>query len=198
MEEHKQGNPVSRRDALKTIAAGVGVAATLPVLSGEAEAASLQQSAAAANAPAFPSFFNEHQAKTVEILTELIIPADDRSPGAKEAKVVEYIDYSVGQLFNEIKTLWKDGLTALDELCQNQFTKPFVELTHDQQVSVLRDISKNEYRPQTTLERFFRELKDRTVFGYYTSKIGIHQELKYKGNVYLREFQGCTHPEHQA
>jgi hypothetical protein len=195
MEKHKQDNPVSRREALKTIAVGVGVAATLPVVSGEAETAVFEQSATAV---AFPSFFNQHQAKTVEVLTELIIPADDRSPGAKEAKVVEYIDYSVGQQSDDTKTLWRNGLAALDEHCQKQFSKPFVGLTQDQQVSVLRDISQNERRPQTTLERFFRELKDRTIFGYYTSKIGIHQELKYQGNVYLREFQGCTHPEHQA
>jgi hypothetical protein len=37
-----------------------------------------------------------------------------------------------------------------------------------------------------------------TIDGYYTSKIGIHQELEYQGNTALAEFEGCTHPEHQA
>jgi hypothetical protein len=37
-----------------------------------------------------------------------------------------------------------------------------------------------------------------TIDGYYTSEIGIKQELKYKGNTYLKEFKGCTHPEHQS
>jgi hypothetical protein len=37
-----------------------------------------------------------------------------------------------------------------------------------------------------------------TVDGYYTSSIGIHQELRYQGNAYLKEFIGCTHPEHRS
>ena len=38
--------------------------------------------------------------------------------------------------------------------------------------------------------------KDATIRGYYTSEIGIHRELTYQGNKFLREFVGCTHPEH--
>jgi hypothetical protein len=52
-------------------------------------------------------------------------------------------------------------------------------------------------KPQTLEERFFKAIKNMTIDGYYTSKIGIHQELQYKGNTYLKEFKGCTHPEHQ-
>ena len=33
--------------------------------------------------------------------------------------------------------------------------------------------------------------KQATVHGYYTSEIGIHQELRYKGNKVLLEFVGC-------
>jgi hypothetical protein len=48
-----------------------------------------------------------------------------------------------------------------------------------------------EQDPKTAPERFFRELKWRTVRAYYTSKIGIHLEQEYKGNVYQRgEFAG--------
>ena len=42
--------------------------------------------------------------------------------------------------------------------------------------------------------RFFRELKHLTVRGYYTSKIGIHDEMEYKGNRLLLEFAGCDDP----
>jgi hypothetical protein len=48
------------------------------------------------------------------------------------------------------------------------------------------------------LERFFVTLKRMTINGYYTSKIGIHQDLQYIGNEYLSDFQGCTHPGHQG
>ena len=42
--------------------------------------------------------------------------------------------------------------------------------------------------------RFFRDLKNLTIQGYYTSKIGIHDELEYKGNRILVEYVGCDDP----
>ena len=43
-----------------------------------------------------------------------------------------------------------------------------------------------ERDPKTPMDRFFRELKQWTARGYYTSKIGIHLDQEYKGNVYQR------------
>jgi hypothetical protein len=45
---------------------------------------------------------------------------------------------------------------------------------------------------------FFALLEERTIQGYYTSEIGIHQELRYKGQKLLTEFVGCSHPEHMG
>ena len=56
---------------------------------------------------------------------------------------------------------------------------------------MLQTISRNERAPQTPLETFFVMAKQATIHGYYTSKIGIHQELRYKGNQFLKEFVGC-------
>jgi hypothetical protein len=52
--------------------------------------------------------------------------------------------------------------------------------------------------PASALGEFFLALKQMTVNGYYTSEIGIHQDLEYVGNTYLAAFPGCDHPEHQA
>ena len=54
-----------------------------------------------------------------------------------------------------------------------------------------------EPEPKTRVERFFARLKLMTVDGYYTSAIGIHRELEYKGNAVLTEFPGCGHEEHK-
>lgn len=51
-----------------------------------------------------------------------------------------------------------------------------------------------EAQPQTGLERFFLTLKQMTVDGYYSSEVGIHQDLEYQGNTYVAEFPGRTHP----
>jgi hypothetical protein len=48
----------------------------------------------------------------------------------------------------------------------------------------------NEKEPKTEEEKFFRELKSTTIHGYYTSEIGIHQEMEYKGNVLQQEYAG--------
>ena len=59
---------------------------------------------------------------------------------------------------------------------------------------VLERASVGEAKPQTELERFFVTLKQMTVVGYYSSEIGIHQDLEYQGNTDVSEFPECTHP----
>ena len=49
----------------------------------------------------------------------------------------------------------------------------------------------------TMVSHFFQQLKDMTVEGFYTSKIGLIDVLDYQGMNYMADFPGCTHPEHQ-
>jgi hypothetical protein len=197
---------MTRREAIKGIGAGVGVIATLPVLGAAAAAEEqtshdhMQHGPAGAKADDKPQplkFFTEEENKALIEMTERIIPADDNSPGAKAARVNEYIDLIVSVSPDEVKKSWKDGLTAVNNKSRDMFGKEFAAASEADQVKLLTEISKNERSPQTAEERFFRTIKSATIDGYYTSKIGIHQELKYKGNAYLKEFVGCTHPEHQ-
>lgn len=196
---------LTRRDAIKTIGAGVGVIASLPVLGRSAGAQELAshdhahhtgQATAAAKAEPL-KFFTEEENRTVIEMSERIIPADEHSPGAKAARVSEYIDLVVSESPEGTKKTWRDGLAAINKMSRDKFGKPFADSTIDQQIELLKEISKNERSPQTVEERFFRTIKYAAVDGYYTSEIGIHKELQYKGNSYLKEFTGCTHPEHQ-
>jgi len=193
---------VTRRDAIKTIGVGVGVIASLPVLGNSQQLASHDHSThgaqSAAPAKAQPlKFFTEEENQTVIEMTERIIPADDHSPGAKAARVNEYLDLVVSESTEVTKQTWREGLAAINKMSRDKFGKAFAEASADQQISLLTGISKNERSPETVEERFFRTIKYGAVDGYYTSEIGIHKELHYKGNSYLKEFTGCTHPEHQ-
>ena len=196
---------VTRRDAIKTIGVGVGVIASLPVLGNGAGAQELashdhshHSAQAAAPAKAQPlKFLTEEENKTVIEMSERIIPADDHSPGAKAAQVNAYIDLVVSESPDPTRQAWREGLAAINKMSRDKFAKPFADASAEQQIDLLKEISKNERSPQTVEERFFRTIKYATVDGYYTSEIGIHKELKYKGNSYLKEFTGCTHPEHQ-
>lgn len=200
----EQKDNLTRREAIKTIGVSVGVIATLPVLGANAAA---QQSAhehmhtatqTATDARPQPlKFFTAEENRTVIELSERIIPADDSSPGAKAARVSEYIDLVVSESPDATKQNWRDGLAAVNKLSRDKFKQGFADASVEQQIDLLKEISKNERTPTTVEERFFRTIKNATIDGYYTTEIGIHKELKYKGNAYLKEFVGCTHPEHQ-
>jgi len=68
--------------------------------------------------------------------------------------------------------------------------RPFMRASQDQRDAVLTRMASKESSPERPEEKFFVELKSSVARAYYTSKIGIHGELEYKGNTYLREFAG--------
>ena len=180
---------LTRRDAIKTLAAGIGAAVIVPLV---------PRAAGAATPGPDLKFLTPGQHHTVDALAEAILPADDRSPGARAARVADYIDFALSESTAQTRAAWTDGLAALDAASVAQFGKPFADAAADQQTTLLTAVAANEFAPTTPLESFFQEAKSKTIFGYYTSEIGIHQELKYKGNQYLPEFVGCDHPEHLA
>ena len=186
---------VSRRDALKTFAATLGAASLSEAA--WAQALAIRSQAAARTGPGL-AFLTAPQHRLVDVLTELIIPADDRSPGASAAKVADFIDLLLSGAADEEQQIWRDGLAALDVLAAARGQHPFTECSASQQAAILTEISRREMDPHTTVEKLFALLKERTIQGYYTSEIGIHTELGYKGNKFLTEFLGCTHPEHMA
>ena len=138
-----------------------------------------------------PKFFSNEEFAMLDELAELIIPADDHSPGARAAWVAAYLDERLAESVEEqSKKRWQNGLKRIDALSHDMHGKPFLEATPDQRVAVLSRLAKNEKNPQTAEEQFFVELKFATADAYYSSKIGIHQEMEYKGNVLLPEFTG--------
>jgi hypothetical protein len=191
-----------RRQWLKTSATALG-AAVLPLAG--AAAKDLQTPprnapATAAGAPpagegetkASVRFFTPAQHALVEELSETIIPADSHSGGAKAAKVVDFIEQTIRESTDdEQKTLWREGLRLIESMSQHYNGKSFVAASSEERIAVLKVLSDNEHMTELPEVRFFKELKHLTVRGYYTSKIGIHDELEYKGNRILQEFVGC-------
>jgi hypothetical protein len=198
MSGHEHTSTVTRRDAIKSLALGVGGALAAPRLSEAAWAQAVAVRQQGAGTAAGLQFFTEAQHRTVDVLSELIIPTDEHSPGASAAKVADFIDLLLSGVSDEDQTIWQRGLEALDKTAKGRWKHPFADCTVEQQTMLLTEMSRREDEPRTALEKLFVELKERTIQGYYTSEIGIHQELGYKGNQFLEEFVGCTHPEHGA
>ncbi|MGH9502138.1 MAG: gluconate 2-dehydrogenase subunit 3 family protein [Terriglobales bacterium] len=154
------------------------------------------------SSPYVPQFFKPQEFSNIEILTEMIIPHDDK-PGAKDARVAEYIDFLV---FSSVEFQpglqrdWTDGLALLEQLCQKEFGRAFAELGDAQRHNLMTSMSLPEVDPHARHEgfAFFRLLKETTVEGFYTSRPGLIDTLEYQGLTYLAEFPGCTHPEHQS
>jgi Gluconate 2-dehydrogenase subunit 3 len=187
-----------RRQWLKTSATVLGASLLpLPAIAAEtsqAEAAQPtpqeKQPAAEATLPAH--FFTPAQHALVDDLCETIIPADTHSGGAKAAKVADYIDQTLRESFDDSqKALWREGLRLVDIMSQHYSGKPFVTASPEERIAVLTVLSDNDHMTDLPEVRFFIELKRLTVRGYYTSKIGIHDELEYKGNRILQEYVGC-------
>jgi Gluconate 2-dehydrogenase subunit 3 len=179
---------VSRRTALKAL--GTGAVALLPPLSNEGLLA-FARIQAGKGAPT-PKVLSASEFATLEAFVETIIPGDERSPGAKEARVADYIDLLLSESDDEIALQWMGGLAALDQEATSRFRLPFVRLSAAQMDAILAHISAKELEPETPLEQFFAMTKQATIRGYYTSEIGIHRELRYKGNQFLQEFVGCA------
>jgi len=188
---------ITRREATKILASAAG-APLLPQLpSSGARPHHLPVSPSRKTGPWVPKFFNAHQNETVTALAELIIPQTE-TPGAKAAKVNEFIDLVLGEENPKVQQEFLRGLDWIDLKSKRLFSLRFAELKPEQQKTLLdgiADDANTEAEDQVGVS-FFKNVKARTVFAFYTSEIGIHQELQYKGLDYLTEFPGCSHPEH--
>lgn len=143
-------------------------------------------------------FFSTAQNELLDRLSEIIIPADERSPGAHEARVSYFIDLMVANSHKTVQQEWTSGLQAVEEEAHQRFQASFVKCTAAQQDQIVAAMAANEGKPASQLERFFERLKLMTVNGYYTSAIGIHKDLQYIGNTALPTYHGCTHEEHKT
>jgi Gluconate 2-dehydrogenase subunit 3 len=193
-----------RRQWLKISATVLG-AAVLPLTGAAAEDLQAPPRNAPATAGSPPPgeaeaksgarFFTPAQHTLVEELSETIIPADSHSGGAKAAKVADFIEQTIRESTDEQqKTLWREGLRLIESMSQHYNGKSFVAASNEEKIVVLKVLSDNEHMTEIPEVEFFKELKHLTVRGYYTSKIGIHDDLEYKGNRILQEFVGCDDP----
>jgi hypothetical protein len=193
-------NPIDlrqdRRQWLKTSATVLGaMLLPLPAVAAEpsqAETPSASPEAKPAEAKSAARFLTAAQHALVDELSETIIPADTHSGGAKAARVADYIDQVLRESPDDAqRALWREGLHLVDVMSQHYHGKSFVDASPEDRISVLKILSDNDRMTDLPEVRFFIELKRLTVRGYYTSKVGIHDELEYKGNRILQDFVGC-------
>jgi len=164
--------------------------------------------------PYKPLFFSPQHYRMVEHLAEMIIPADD-TPGAKQAGVAEFIDFMVAnrvpvsarrdvrstqdaiELGNEAQNRFLSGLDWMNARSKSEFGHEFMDCAPEQQKSLLEELAyKAKFKPTTESGReFFQLMRDYTVVGYYTTKIGL-ESLGYPGlRAVWPSMPGCSHPD---
>jgi gluconate 2-dehydrogenase gamma chain len=127
-------------------------------------------------------FFDAHEMATITILVDLILPKDERSGSATDAKVPEFIEFIVkDEPVHQLPL--RGGLRWLDVQCLNRFANSFRGCTPAQQTEIITAIAypsqaKPDMQPGVA---FFNKIRDLTAVGFFTSKMGI-EDLGYKGN----------------
>ena len=189
---------ICRREMVKIIA--LGPATFLPLLPlGDTLASAQTRSAPKKSVPWKPKVFTEVQNQLVITIAELIIP-ETETPGARAAKANEHIDLVLSEETPEVQRPFLDGLAWINQKSNQLYKSDFLKLSAEQQVATLTLISdRKNLRPGDEIGHdFFLEIRQRTVFAYYTSEIGIHEELTYKGKQVLDRWVGCPHPDHHG
>jgi hypothetical protein len=186
---------MNRRDALKVLglaplAASIGVAPSHL----ERAALAVARLEEMPEAAAAPAFFSAHEWATVRLLVDYVIPRDERSGSATDAKVPEFIDFLMADkdASSGSKTAFRGGLAWIDNECQHRFGKTFIAAADAQRRQVLDDIAwPKKARPEMHHGAlFFSRFRDLTASGFFSSQMGW-QDVQYKGNVALPAWNGC-------
>lgn len=127
-------------------------------------------------------FFTPHEMATITVLGDIIIPKDDKSGSASDAKVPEFIEFIVKDMPDHQLPL-RGGLRWLDLQMLNRYNNPFKECTADQQLQMITAIA---YPAKAKPEMqqgvaFFNRMRSLTATGFFTSKMGL-DDLGYAGN----------------
>lgn len=181
---------VTRREAMQILGGIPLLAAGLSPQS-VTRAALAAREAIAAPGAFTPAFFTAHELATVRVLSDLVIPRDERSGSATDAGVPEFMDF----ILNEnpgMRTPMRGGLAWLDDVALRRFGKEFIASSESERKSILDEIAwPKRARPEVSQGvAFFNDFRDLTASGFFSSKMGV-EDLRYIGNTFVMEWQGC-------
>jgi len=128
------------------------------------------------------TFFDEHEMKTISILSDIIIPKDETSGSATDAGVPAFIEFIVKDMPRH-QIPMRGGLKWLDIQCMKRFNADFASCSSTQQIEMVDEIAYPE-KAKPEMQQgvaFFNLMRDLTACGFFTSEIGI-KDLGYEGN----------------
>ena len=180
---------MKRREALGAMAAAALTAAFKWTPEEATRAAAFAREAI--KGPYAPTFFTPHEWETVRLLSDLIIPKDERSGSATDAGVPEYMDFMMTDR-PDGQVRMRGGLAWLDNECYERSGKTFVTSSEAERTALLDEIAwPKKAKPEMSQGvAFFNMFRDMTASGFWSSKIGV-TDLGYQGNTFVPEWKGC-------
>ena len=179
---------ITRRDALRRLALALGATGALD-RSAAREVHALAAEAQAASGGAYvPRTFTAHQYRTLERLTDLIIPVEDGAPGALAAGAAAWIDM-ISSENADLRATYTAGFAWLDRAMQKRGGTDFVSAAPADQTALLDLIAyrRNESPELAPGIQFFSWVRRMTVDAFYTSEIGI-RDIDYRGNTAMGSY----------
>jgi glucoside 3-dehydrogenase (cytochrome c) hitch-hiker subunit len=182
---------MDRRDLLQLL----GGAAAAPLVAGLIpERLHATGRAIHARSPRPLQVLDPHQSETVATIAEIIIPETD-TPGARAAKVNEFVDVLLAEWYDEKdKDRFLAGLADVDTRCKDAFGTDFLGASEAQRTAIVAglDAEVTALREANAKpgEHFFGRMKWLTLYGYYTSDVGMTQELHWQ--VIPGTYDGCA------
>jgi hypothetical protein len=179
-------HPITRRQAM--LSGGAAAAASALPDAALAQVKKVVQASLPAG-----KFFTPRELAILDEVAELIIPADAQSGGAKAAKCALYIDARLAESIDPAwRQSWKEDLREIDEISAQMFGRGFLETTSPERTRLMDRMSRYEgKKPVEDINYAFGTIKWWVAEAYYTSQLGIHDELNYQGNIYIDEFAGA-------
>src|SRR6218665_1185341 len=125
--------------------------------------------------------FSEEDIAFFDDAAEAIIPSTD-TPGAKEAGIGKFIaHYAQGCYSDEQLAALKEGINRLNEEADKKYNHAFKDLTAAQRIELLTVLDKDakQHNKENKTPHYFTLMKQLALFGFFTSKQGMTQALKY-------------------
>ncbi|MDB5288455.1 MAG: gluconate 2-dehydrogenase subunit 3 family protein [Mucilaginibacter sp.] len=187
---------MNRRDTLKAI--GLGTVSTGLLLGGCKPGEKTAPETTSAKTEAVPgrmpeeverdkklkaeTYFTEHEMATITVLADIIIPKDEKSGSASDAKVPDFIEFIVKDIPNH-KLPMRGGLKWIDMYCLNNYGKAFIACSHAQQIELIDQIA-YPFKAKPEMQQgvaFFNRMRDLTASGFYSTEMGT-KDIGYIGN----------------
>jgi gluconate 2-dehydrogenase gamma chain len=127
-------------------------------------------------------YFDDHEMATITVLADIIIPKDDKSGSASDAKVPEFIEFIVKDIPSH-KLPMRGGLKWLDMQCLNRYGNTFIKCSSSQKTELLDQIA-YPYKAKAEMAQgvaFFNRMRDLTASGFWSSEMGT-KDIGYAGN----------------